>query len=244
MLFLPLAVIAWHLLFIPLTQDPFVSAPRAYKREFENDWVRVVRVRYGPREKIASHDHPSTATVYVYLRDGGPVRFIHTGEEKFTIDRPAVKAGGFRLGRKQKILETHEVESLSDQPTEFLRVELKTIAVEEQTFRGRFPPESHPTESSSSRVRFENGQVRIVHVTCAARSRCNAMKASASPSLLVALTPTRFKMIVRGVASDQNLELGQTIWVKSDNQPSVENTGDVPAGLLRIEFKTKPANKP
>jgi hypothetical protein len=236
-------MIIFHLaavIFFSFAQDPFAVAPEAYKRQFENDRVRVVRVHYAPREKIVSHDHPSTATVYVYLRSSGPVRFIHTGEEKFTAVRPEVKAGGFRLGRAVK--ETHEVESLSDEPTDFLRIELKTQAVDAQTFRGRFPPDTHATASSSQKVRFENGQARILRVTCAARDKCVADRV-ASPSLLVALTAGHLKTAADdGSTSDMKIEPGKTFWIEANNQLRLENTGSKPAEFLRIELKTEPAN--
>src|SRR5215211_69908 len=108
-------VLAQVLLLAPAQE----AGPRSYRPEFENARVRVTRVRYAPREKIASHDHPEIPVVYVYLRDSGPVRFVHTGEESFTLTRPAVRAGGFRLSKGAH--ETHSVESLTDQPTEYLR---------------------------------------------------------------------------------------------------------------------------
>ena len=67
--------------------------------------------------------HP---TVYVYTTDGGPIRFLHV--EGYSIDRPAVKAGGIRFNRG--MVEQHEVESLSEIPSEYLRIELKTEPLE------------------------------------------------------------------------------------------------------------------
>src|SRR5690349_9550438 len=130
------AFIAQLLLLVP-AQDAQAIAPRSYRPEFENQRVRVTRVVYQPRERIPLHDHPAIPTVYVYLRDSGPVRFVHIGEEPFTLTRPAVRAGGFRLSKGA--LETHRVESLTDQLTEYLRVELKGLAVDRQVWRGRFP---------------------------------------------------------------------------------------------------------
>jgi hypothetical protein len=222
-----------------LIQDPFTVAPDAYKRQFENDWVKVVRVHYEPREKIASHDHPELPTVFVYLGNSGPVRFIHTGEEKFTLVRPEIQAGGFRLGRGVK--ETHEVESLSDAPTDFLRIELKTRKDDVQTFRGRFPPVPHASARSSQAVRFENGLARILRITCAARDKCKADRI-ASPSLLVAITPAHLKTAINdGSPSDAKMETGETLWVEAGNQLRLENTGTAPAEFLRIELKTRPA---
>src|SRR5215211_5530587 len=130
-----LAFVLAQVLLLAPAQD---TEPRAYRPEFENARVRVTRVRYAPREKIAVHDHPAVPTVYVYLRDAGPVRFVHLGEEPFTLTRPAVRAGGFRLSKGAQ--ETHGVESLTDRLDEYLRVELKGLAVDRQVFRGRFPP--------------------------------------------------------------------------------------------------------
>ena len=105
-------------------QDPYATLPRNYKVEFENESVRISRVTYFPGDRLAVHSHPSNPTVYVYLTDGGPIRFIHT-TPRFTIERPAVKAGGIRFNRNARV-ETHRVEYLGDAPAESLRIELKT----------------------------------------------------------------------------------------------------------------------
>lgn len=104
-------------------QNPYEILPRNYSVEFENDAVRVSRVRYFPGDRLAEHKHPSIPTVYVYLTDGGPIRFIHK-TPKFTIERPEVKAGGVRFNRNAQV-ETHEVEYLGAAPSEYLRIELK-----------------------------------------------------------------------------------------------------------------------
>ena len=104
-------------------QDPYATLPRNYRVEFENDSVRVSRVKYSPGDRLAVHSHPSIPTVYVYLTDGGAIRFIHKNPV-FTIERPPVKAGGVRFNRNAQV-ETHEVEYLGDRPSEYLRVEIK-----------------------------------------------------------------------------------------------------------------------
>jgi hypothetical protein len=52
-----------------LLQDPTTSLPDAYKVQFENNYVRVVRVHYDAGAKLAEHTHPGGTTVYVYLND-------------------------------------------------------------------------------------------------------------------------------------------------------------------------------
>lgn len=215
-------------------QDPQAVAPRAYRRVFENERVRVTRVHYEPRERVPQHDHPDQATVYVYLRDSGPVRFTHTGDEAFTLVRPPVRAGGFRLSRGAK--ETHVVESLTDAPTDFLRIELKGFTdAERRSFLKRFPPEPRRTARTSQRLKFEDARVRISRVTCAARGRCVGLGGEGAASLLVALTPARLRTADGG--AEVTLALGETMWAEAGGAPSFLNDAASAAQFLRIDLK-------
>jgi hypothetical protein len=92
---------------IALAQDLYTTLPKNYSLEFENDYVRISRVKFSAGEKLPVHSHPSIPTVYVCLTDGGPIRFTHQSP-KFTIGRPTVKAGNVRFKRNAQV-ETHEV---------------------------------------------------------------------------------------------------------------------------------------
>ena len=105
-------------------QQPYSALPRNYSLAFENDWVRVSRVKYSPGDKLPVHSHPSIPTIYVYLTDAGPIRFTHI-TPKVTIARGEVKTGQVRFNRNARV-ETHETEYQGDAPSEYLRVELKT----------------------------------------------------------------------------------------------------------------------
>lgn len=224
-------VLAQVLLLAPAQE---AEAPRAYRPEFENARVRVTRVVYQPREKIPLHDHPAIPTVYVYLRDSGPVRFVHLGEEQFTLTRPAVKAGGFRLSRGAK--ETHSVESLTDQLTEYLRVEFKGLDLSNQYFRGRFPPETAAARRRlAQKVRYEDKNLRITRVTCAARKPCAGIGTRDTASLLVALAPAWLRSADAG--AEVTLALGQTLWSEAGAAPPFTNASDRPAEFLRIDLK-------
>src|SRR5688500_9222163 len=48
-----------------LAQDAATADPQHYKVEFENDKVRVLRVKAGPREKTAMHSHPDAVAIAV-----------------------------------------------------------------------------------------------------------------------------------------------------------------------------------
>lgn len=45
-------------------QDPLKTLPDAYRLQFENDYVRVVRVHYAAGAKLPDHIHPPGTTVY------------------------------------------------------------------------------------------------------------------------------------------------------------------------------------
>ena len=103
-------------------QNPYDVARDHYKLELETEWVRISRVSYGPHGTAPVHDHPSVPTVYVYTTDGGPILFKR--DQIGNIRRRAVKAGQLRYARPS--LERHDVEYLGDDPTEYLRIELKS----------------------------------------------------------------------------------------------------------------------
>jgi hypothetical protein len=217
------------------SQDPYVVAPKAYRREFENERVRVSRVRYEAGEIIELHEHPKLPVVFVYLTDSGPIRFVHSGEQNFITTRPPVKTGGFRLGRPTN--EAHKVESQSDQPSDFLRIELKDLTIDDN-FRGRYPPPVNQTAENSEKVAFENAQLRVVRVTCAPRGAC-LLNAQKSPYLLVALSSSELKTAINDEAlSNLKADAGQTRWIEAGERLRMENPGDKPVRFLRIEPKT------
>jgi beta-alanine degradation protein BauB len=56
-----------------LAQDPTKVESKHYHLAFENEWVQVVDVHYGPHEKSGLHDHP-----------GGVVVVLTEGHLRFT----------------------------------------------------------------------------------------------------------------------------------------------------------------
>ena len=85
-------------------QDPTKVESKHYKLAFENDWVQVVDVHYGPHEKSALHDHPGG--VVVVLTEGH-LRFTDQNGNKREV---YAKAGESRWFPPLK----HRVENLGD----------------------------------------------------------------------------------------------------------------------------------
>ena len=151
-------------------QDALKAFPQSYKLVLNSPQFAVLRVHYGPHQKVGMHDHSAFSTVYVYLNDSGPVRFHHPEEaEPFDAVRPPTHAGAFRVspGRRER----HSVENLGDLPSDYLRVELKqfpphTIARE---FRGRAPK---PPLVPGTTVAYAGPQLRIDRIICPSRGDC------------------------------------------------------------------------
>lgn len=83
--------------------DVVAVDPRHYEMEFENDQVRVLRIRFGPHEKGVLHEHILDRVV-VYLTD-----------------QASIKAGTVRMAGAA----IHTEENAGDAPAELIAVELK-----------------------------------------------------------------------------------------------------------------------
>lgn len=97
-------------------KDPLKVAPKNYKVEFENDQVRVVRVKFAPGETVAMHEH-ATNRVAVGLRDQD---FRITTAEG-VVQTPKRKTGEASWGTPV----THKEENLSKQPFELIMIDMK-----------------------------------------------------------------------------------------------------------------------
>src|SRR5882724_9124509 len=110
------AVVLGALFAIPsMAQDPSKVDAKHYKVEFENDQVRVLRIKYGPKEKSIMHEHPNA--VAVFLTDGNVKFALPDGKSQDS----AVKAGAAQWTPAGK----HLPENMGDKPFELILVEMK-----------------------------------------------------------------------------------------------------------------------
>lgn len=96
--------------------DPLKVDRKHYRVEFENDQVRVIRVKIGPKESVPMHEH-SLDRVVVYLTDQD---FRITGADGKAVAAKH-KAGDVGFSGPAR----HKEENLSDQAFEIVVVELK-----------------------------------------------------------------------------------------------------------------------
>jgi quercetin dioxygenase-like cupin family protein len=98
-----------------MAKDPVKVDAGHYTVELENKSVRVLRIRYGPRERSVMHGHP--ALVGVMLTDG-QMRFTYPDGKSEDIVTKAGQVLHFPAVE-------HLPENLTDQPLEVIAVELK-----------------------------------------------------------------------------------------------------------------------
>jgi len=96
-------------------QEPTKVEPRHYSLAFENEYVEVVNVHYGPHEKSALHDHPGGVVVVL---TGGHLRFT---DQNGKVTEVYSKAGESRWFPPFK----HRVENLGDTPYNAVYIGMK-----------------------------------------------------------------------------------------------------------------------
>ncbi len=217
-------------------QDATKSAPGSYRTQFENEFVHVVRVHYGPNETVPVHEHPTSETVYIYLNASGVVEFHHIGNGDRVSRRQPTVPGSFRVSRGAD--EKHEVVNTTAAPSDFLRVELKTDS------GGAAPPffrettKTYPAGDNVTDVRFVNEQMRITRLIVAPGKTLDQATAAHEPALLVALDDATLSGFRSGGVT--TIAVGQERWLDAGQQMRLANTGSSPASLLRIDFLTAP----
>jgi quercetin dioxygenase-like cupin family protein len=105
-----------------LAQDPTKVEPKHYQLAFENEWVQVVNVHYGPHEKSVMHDHP-----------GGVVVVLTEGHLKFTDQNGHTREVFAKPGESRWYPPfKHRVENLGDTSYNAVYIGIKTKAAAAQ----------------------------------------------------------------------------------------------------------------
>jgi hypothetical protein len=182
-----LAALLASLAVVPaLAQDPTQTLPDSYHVQFENDYVRIVKVHYAAGAKLASHTHPAGQTAYIYLNDSEGVIFRHTGRMNRVTNRPPVKMGAVRFSTGMG--EDHEVENTSAVPSDFLRIMIKT---ENPGGGGR---RLQPTD-----MQYENKQLRMTRLRV--EQHDTATITAKEPALIIELPSGATRWLAAGQAA-------------------------------------------
>jgi quercetin dioxygenase-like cupin family protein len=118
----------WAILFglainTAMAQDPTKVEPKHYQLAFENEWVQVVNVHYGPHEKSVMHDHP-----------GGVVVVLTEGHLKFTDQNGRTREVYAKPGESRWYPPfKHKVENLGDTTYNAVYIGIKAKALAART---------------------------------------------------------------------------------------------------------------
>lgn len=204
-------------------QDPVQLRPAEYKVEIDNPWVRVLRVRIGPHEKVPMHEHPASVAVYltdlherVTTPDGGVQEVTHKPDEV-----------AYREASR------HAEENLSDRPLEVVLVELKPNAPKAPPRpNGPDPLKVEPEHVS---VVLENSRVRVLRTVLVPHVR-GPVHAHYS-YVVVYLTDLHTTMkLADGRTVDNPRKPGEVAF-RNAYSHQTENIGDHTAMELQIELK-------
>jgi hypothetical protein len=210
--------------------------PPNYRTILEDSTFKIIRVHYGPHEKVPVHDHPDTPTVYVYLNNSGPVRIIHEEEAKpFALVRPPTHTGAFRVSSGR--IERHSIENLSDLNSDFLRVELLNLRLGDSTLEFRGPA---PTDLSHnlSATDFSSPRLSMIRTICVDKSSC-AIPASTKVFVIVALSDST----ITGNGRSTTLHLGDAMAVAAQQPLKIAPAGTEPAHILQVLVPPHPSKQ-
>jgi hypothetical protein len=213
-------------------QDGLVAYPKVYRVQFENRFVRLIRVRLPGNARLSDHTHPAGIMLHVYFNDADPVQFSHDGPPN-EVTRPSVRARSYRVGRATP--ETHSVNNMGPGLSDYMRIELKTEGDEGMLRRFPAPP---LVDSTATRVDMNNSQYRSSRITIASGSLVEMDAPPEQPFLLLALTDG--VAVQRAGAPASTLATGDEHFVDGSQRVTVRNVGSSPIQLLRVDMLTKP----
>jgi hypothetical protein len=223
-------VVGWCSTFCAAQQNAD-DLPANYKTMLTDRFVKVIRVHYGPLEKVPVHNHPEVPTVYVYLNDSGPVRLTHfeDGKQAAVVVRPPTHKGAYRVsvGRRER----HSIENLSELPSDYLRVELPGFRMADNLeFRGKVPADlSH----DMSIKEFEIPRLTITRTVCVEATPCE-VKRPATQAVVVAFSDVTLSAGSGASPKRTEMKLGDVLVVSAQEALSLSAAGHEPAHVLTI----------
>jgi len=186
--------------------------------EIDNTWVHVLRVKQAPHEKAAERQHP--ASVAVYLTD------VHQRVNGIEVQH---KAGDVAWLEAAKNIE----ENLSDQPLEYVLMELKPGAPPAKGWPVALDPVK--IDPVHHQVPLENARVRVLRTILEPHLKGPTHD---HPSYVVVyLTELHTTMtLADGKQVDNPRHPGELAW-RDPYRHTTENVGDRTAVEIQIELK-------
>jgi quercetin dioxygenase-like cupin family protein len=225
-----LAVLAMAAAAHTSAQDGATGLTQNYRTLLDNEQMQVVRVHYDPHEELPVHDHSRYPTVYVYLSNSGPVRFVHDETRPFTITRRPVRTGWFRVSPGR--LEKHRVANLGPMVSDFLRVECRQIALGQIRSEFRYREDVSLTKTSAT-TDYSSPEM-VIRRLVVAPGGVERIQVETRPELLIAFAPT---LVRKHGEANRRMAAGSVLWAKAGENLEVMAAGSAAARVLAIQLK-------
>ena len=217
--------------------DALTASPDHYTLEFENQFVRVIRVRYGPHGTSPMHQHPAPGGVLVPLTDqnarltgkDGSSQEVHfkTGQARWAVSKPGVDLS-FQT--------THWEENLSDKPFELIRVEVKPGAGKSAQTAALDKLDPVLVDPQHYHLEIENEFVKVIRCRIPAHDKV-AMHHHPVGSVVIFMTDQNLKQTAPdGTVSEAHNKAGKVIWTEPTTHMG-ENVTDLPYEYIRVDVK-------
>jgi quercetin dioxygenase-like cupin family protein len=211
--------------------DPLVADPQHYHLEFENQWVRVIRERMGPQEKMPLHQHPLPGAVIVFLTDRHNRLRLADGASQELRDQ----AGDLMWSPAG----THRSENLNNAPFEALQIEPRRPA------NGVTAPpfsvdklDATVVDPQHYHVELENEYVRVLRVSVGPHEKLLMHTHPDSGAVLVHLTDQNMRLtFADGTIRESKYAARQVRWVEPGSAHRDENLSGTPLKFIRVELK-------
>ena len=202
--------------------DPTVVDPDHYTVEFENDSVRIVRIKYGPGEESVMHSHPDS--VAVMLTDLEAQMTMADGSSE-QVSVPFGAANFAPAG-------AHLPKNTADTAWEVLEIELKPRASAAGEPGG---PDATVVDSDHYTAEFENDAVRIVRIKYGPGEESTMHYHP--DSVAVFLTDHLVEMTLPDGSSEEIAAAAGDAIFMAGGQHLPKNVADEPWELVLVELK-------
>ena len=215
--------------------DALLASPDHYKLEFENEFVRVLRVHYGPHDTSPMHVHPAPGGVLVPLLEqnarlhgqDGSAHEVHfkIGQARWADSKPATDLS-FQT--------THWEENLSDQPFELIRVEVKPMKTTRSAPLNKLDP--LVVDPRHYHLEIENEFVKVIRCRIPPHDKV-AMHHHPVGSVIIFMTDQNLQQTAAdGTSFEAHNKKGKAIWTEPATHRG-ENVSDQPYEYIRVDIK-------
>lgn len=205
------------------------AAPNNYSVAFENDAVRLLRVRYGAGEGSAMHSHPAHCAIAL---NDGTYRVSPAEGESVELDLAMGEVACIEAG-------AHRVENAGSETVEAVLVEFKPGAA-----AGSDELPNHPGAVSADpdhyTVEHENSVARLLRIQYGPGETSTMHRHPANCAIFLRDQPTTFELPDGETIENPGFESGHVeCWDAEAHLPT--NTGDEELELILVELKGRAA---